>query len=183
MEGSAVVTEAVAEAEAPEAATEGAPDGHENDGPKFHLRQASPTDAVAVLKLLKRMHAESPVNLPEVSDAKALIGIVQAMLSGVFMLATDASGKKLIGALGVVRESSWFSDTEEFIDVGFYVAPEHRATGAAVGLVDAVASMTADRGYPLRIGTWSAGEDADVGLSRWFGQHGFTRAGGIYVRG
>lgn len=153
----------------------------ETEAPKILYRRAKPTDVVAILALLKRMHRESPVGLEPVDDAKSLLVLVQAIRDGRWFVAAANDGKKLIGVIGVVWDEPWWSVVSSPSDLSWYVLPEYRRMGAGTTLLRLL-NEEIPNGY-LRMANIAAGAELDDRMEALYWRIArLKRVGSLYMR-
>lgn len=140
-------------------------------------RQADVYDAVDILRLLVAMHSESPIALPAIHGAKALSAINQAIAEGHVEVALQDG--YIVGAIGGLAFSEWYSIENRMGDLFYYVAPECRASQAAVLLIKEFTNAADIRGLGVKVGTVT-GEDLEK-KDKFFNRLGFRRAGSHYI--
>lgn len=115
--------------------------------PRFTIDIAStdePTFA-AVFALLIEEHAESgfaPLNPRKTAEV-----CFRTLQQGMSLVARDADGT-IIGSMGLVRETFWYSDAEHLQDVWLYVTPAWRRRGVGTMLLKAARAI-ADASHDL----------------------------------
>ncbi len=140
------------------------------------IRQAGLGDAEALLALLTQMHGEAAVRHTPISPAKALAHIEAAISGGgVFITEID---REIVGSIGGVIATDWWSDTPVFGDKWFYVVPKHRRSRAAHLLFKAFSETARNRGLIRKAGVVD-GNEADR-KDRFFESFGLVRAGSTY---
>ena len=148
------------------------------------IRVASQDDASALLDMLREMHEEAAIEMPEINPAKTMMRIVQCIATGLVLVAVVDKTGEIAGSVAIERGNDWYADSLFFTDLWFFVRKGHRkGTGAARKLIDAV-KMTLDKHQPdaaLRMGVFY-GEDIER-TDLFFTRHGFTKAGCYFVRG
>lgn len=140
-------------------------------------RQATTFDAVIILQLLIAMHDEAPVNFAPVHEAKSLAAINQAISEGYVEVALQ--GEYVVGVIGGLVFTDWWSIEKRFGDLFFYVAPECRKSRAAILLMRRFIEVAKDAEMVLKVGS-ATGENID-GKDRFFTRLGFTRCGSHYI--
>jgi hypothetical protein len=99
----------------------------------MEIRSASIFDLSHICALLVRMHKESAFELSEIDPEKFSNAILRAVNSGVVLVAIEDG--RIIGSIGGLQSSEWWSKEPLLGDIWFYVEPESRKTQAAINLV------------------------------------------------
>ena len=144
---------------------------------KITTRQATTFDAVTILQLLIAMHGEATTKYSAVHEAKSLSAINQAISEGYVEVALQ--GEYIIGCIGGLVFTDWWSVEQRFGDLFFYVAPECRKSRAAHLLIARFKEVAKEAGYPLKVGT-ADGKDLES-KDKFFIRQGFTRGGSHYI--
>lgn len=141
----------------------------------MNLRIATHRDEDAIFGLLLYMHAE--VGLASLNEAKVRGRIRHVLTNGRAFLVEDEGN--LVGSIGCVPDSFWYSAAVELFDAWLYVMPEARASRAAAALIEAYKDEAARRGFPKpylgRMNVIDA-ERKDV----FFRRHGFEPVGSLF---
>ena len=140
-------------------------------------RRATTFDAVTILQLLVAMHDEAEAPLSSIHAPKALAAINEAIANGYVEVALQ--GDYIVGAIGSLVYCDWWSLDERVADLFFYVAPECRASKAAVLLLKKVIEVTGEAEATLKVGT-ATGEALDR-KDEFFTRHGFVKGGSHYI--
>ena len=144
------------------------------------LEQSS-RDITDLARLLIDMHASSGLALPPLNMTKVLQAVWECEQSGIVFVAERETDGGLTGAIGIVETPHWFSDETFLTDRFYYVRQEDRASGAAVGLLNAAKKYASILQKPLSVAVWN-GEDVER-KDRFFERKGMRRVGGIYLTG
>ena len=144
---------------------------------EIKTRRADTFDAVAILQLLMAMHEESKLPLSSIHTAKALNAINQAISEGYVEVALQDDF--IVGAIGGLLFTDWWSVEKRFGDLFFYIAPECRNSRAASMLMRDLIEWGRTRGHVLKLGTVT-GEDLER-KDKFFRRSGFTRVGCSYI--
>ena len=110
----------------------------------MNLRTADKGDEEAIFELLVRMHAE--VGLAPMDEHKVRARIRHVLTNGKAFLAENDAGE-VVGSIGCVPDSFWYSSAVELFDAWIYVAPEGRGSTAASRLIKAYKAEAARRGF------------------------------------
>ena len=117
-------------------------------GPALVLRLGDEHDAGALLALLRVMHAENgeaPINVDKVT---AHIGHV--LEQGVVIIAERDD--EIVGSIGLMKDSYWYSDATRLGDYWTFVHPDHRASRIAKRMIKQAKMEAQYRGLPLYLG-------------------------------
>ena len=114
----------------------------------MEIRQASIFDFSHICALLVRMHKESDVELSEIDADKFSSSVLRTINQGIVFVAIEDG--KMIGSIGGIKSSEWWSVEPLLGDIWFYVEPESRATRAAANLVKEF--MSAGQGMRIKLG-------------------------------
>ena len=144
------------------------------------LRTAEPLkeDVVKIYDLLMDMHKNTGLSLPKVHPPKVLQRIGHAISQGMVFLAERPSG--LVGALGVCKDTPWWSQQEHLADTFFYVKEGERHGGVAVKLLKAAQKYASAQERPLFINLLT-GKDL-FRKEMFLARLGFERVGSLYVQ-
>lgn len=144
----------------------------------IEVRRAEPTDAVAILNLLKMLSTDMAVSYPAIDDAHALHWIIRTMQSGIVFVATLK--EKIAGSVGLHPEQFPWNPTYRYLcDQWFAVHPKARSTAAAKQLIGACKAIADEFKAPLVMGVMH-GAKADL-KDRFIGMQGFTYMGGNFT--
>lgn len=142
------------------------------------IRRAIPTDAVAILNLLKTLERDMAVNYPLIDDAHTLHWIVRVMQTGVAFVAT-VSGK-IAASVALHPEQFPWNPTHRYLcDQWFAVHPKARNSTIAKDLIGACKSVADEYQAPLVMGAIH-GTKPDV-KDRFIGMQGFKYMGGNFT--
>jgi GNAT superfamily N-acetyltransferase len=146
---------------------------------KIEVRAPKPNDLPALLTLAQRMHAEGAYSfLPFDPRKVALLFVTCGATKGHFAAVAERDGV-IVGFLGGKLAPYPFCDELLATDLGFYVAPEHRASTAAVRLLRTFRAWARDQGAREVSLAISSGVDIER-IGALYQRMGFRAAGGIY---
>jgi hypothetical protein len=140
-------------------------------------RQATAFDAVDILKLLIAMHSEAKVDYSPVHEAKSLAAINHAISDGYVEVALQDG--YVVGTIGGMTFTDWWSTEQRLGDLFFYVAQECRKSRAAILLIEKFKEAAIRADMPLKVGTADGGDLERK--DKFFLKRGFTRGGSHYI--
>lgn len=140
-------------------------------------RRADTFDAVTILQLLIAMHSEATIKLSPIHESKSLARINEAISEGYVEVALQDG--YIVGAIGGITYTDWWSIEPRAGDLFFYVAPECRASRAAVMLMKKFIEVSKITDLDIKVGT-ATGEDLER-KDKFFKRLGFTRGGSHYI--
>ncbi len=112
------------------------------------VRLATKDDTKALFVLLSEMHKEMAIAPLHIE--KAALSIAEGIENGEVLVALDAKGK-LIGTIGVIETSWWYSDETHLSDRFFFTARSERGDEVGKALLEAVTMFSESRNLPLII--------------------------------
>ncbi|HEY4117563.1 MAG TPA: GNAT family N-acetyltransferase [Byssovorax sp.] len=136
-------------------------------------------DVHAVVALARRMHAEGAYAFLPFDATKVAASVVASAALADRYAAIAVRGGVIVGFLGGALTTYPFCNERLAHDVGFYVAPEARASSAAVRLIQAFRAWAVEQGArEVSLGV-SSGVEVDR-IERLYTRLGFRRMGGVY---
>ena len=114
----------------------------------MEIRRASIFDFSHICALLVRMHENTDFDLPEIDGEKFSNAVLRTINQGIVLVAIEDG--QMIGSIGGIKSSEWWSNEPLLGDIWFYVEPESRATRAAANLVKEF--MSAGQGMKVKLG-------------------------------
>lgn len=103
------------------------------------VRVATAADRPAIMALLRLQHAEAPiavVNWPKVAETVGLLCPDEKPKKAFGLVALAIDGGKVVGCVGLVFASLWWTDDLHLDERFFFVHPDHRKSRHAQRLVD-----------------------------------------------
>lgn len=102
----------------------------------IHVRRCTDKDMYQVLRLARKMHAESPLHsLYPFSVEKVTHLVESARASADWLAVVVVKDMILIGFALVAKTPMYFSDSDEVVDLAIYIAPDSRGGRAALLLI------------------------------------------------
>jgi len=143
------------------------------------VRDATTADILAIIRVLRSMHAEAHVRVFDFSAAK-LASFLQWLLEAPGGIALVA-GDPIHGVcLGMVQEM-WFGADKEAFNLPLYVLPEHRGGSSAVRLIEGYKKRASELGaHPDAINWVNNSGIAIDKTNRFIGKMGFIPLGGYF---
>jgi|TARA_R110002110_G_scaffold156032_1_gene350827 GNAT superfamily N-acetyltransferase len=143
----------------------------------MELRRATPFDVSKVFNLLKQMHSETEIRVSPINTKKLLDTINSAIHDGVVLLA-EIKGK-VVGSIGGMLGSDWWSSEEYLGDYWFYVRPESRNSKIAIKLVKAFIKIGNEASVIVKLGHVYSGDIERK--DSFFKRLGLVKAGSLYT--
>ena len=141
------------------------------------IRRAVPEDVSEIHKMLIDMFNRIEVPASPLSERKVLDVIKSAMEKGIVIVA-EVEGK-IIGSLGGMTNSDWWSEQKHLSDIWFYVSPDKRNSRAAVKLVKCFIKIGKEIKMKVKLGHYYSGDIERK--DKFFDRLGFVKAGSLYT--
>jgi hypothetical protein len=141
------------------------------------IRRAVPEDVSEIHKMLIDMYSRIEIPASPLSEKKVLEVIKSAMEKGIVIVA-EVEGK-IIGSLGGMANSDWWSDQKHLSDIWFYVSPDKRNSRAAVKLVKCFIKIGKEIKMKVKLGHYYSGDIERK--DKFFDRLGFVKAGSLYT--
>lgn len=144
----------------------------------MQIRRANILDISSILAMLYSMHNETELSVPEIVPEKLATKVNEAINRGVVLVALNDQNR-LLGSIGGLVSSDWWSEEKFLADMWFYVYPMHRSSSAAIKLVKEFLKIGKDAKLKVRLGHIFSG-DLDR-KDKLFERLGLTKAGCVFV--
>ena len=144
----------------------------------MQIRRANILDISSILAMLYSMHNETELPVPEIVPEKLATKLNEAINRGVVLVALNDQNR-LLGSIGGLVSSDWWSEEKFLADMWFYVYPMHRSSSAALKLVKEFLKIGKDAKLKVRLGHIFSG-DLDR-KDKLFERLGLTKAGCVFV--
>tara|TARA_R110002096_G_C14127666_1_gene681586 strand:+ start:59 stop:499 length:441 start_codon:yes stop_codon:yes gene_type:complete len=141
------------------------------------IRRAVPEDVSQIHKMLIDMYSRIEIPASPLSEKKVLEVIKSAMEKGIVIVA-EVEGK-IIGSLGGMANSDWWSEQKHLSDIWFYVSPDKRNSRAAVKLVKCFIKIGKEIKMKVKLGHYYSGDIERK--DKFFDRLGFVKAGSLYT--
>ena len=141
------------------------------------IRRAVPEDVSQIHKMLIDMYSRIEIPASPLSERKVLDVIKSAMEKGIVIVA-EVEGK-IIGSLGGMANSDWWSEQKHLSDIWFYVSPDKRNSRAAVKLVKCFIKIGKEIKMKVKLGHYYSGDIERK--DKFFDRLGFVKAGSLYT--
>jgi hypothetical protein len=141
----------------------------------MEIRRATEEDKVDVISILCQMHEDSEFELSAINPRKLHEIVIHTINDGVVYVAVKDS--EIIGSIGGLYSSDWWSNEKFLGDLWFYVYKEERNTRAGTGLIKKF--MEAGNGMQLRLGHVYGGDMERK--DNFYERLGLLKAGTYYV--
>ena len=143
------------------------------------IRRAVPEDVSEIHKMLIDMYSRIEIPASPLSEKKVLDVVKSAMEKGIVIVA-EVEGK-IIGSLGGMANSDWWSEQKHLSDIWFYVSPDKRNSRAAVKLVKCFIKIGKEIKMKVKLGHYYSGDIERK--DKFFDRLGFVRTGSLYTEG
>jgi len=143
----------------------------------MRIRRAEQTDVSELYNMLTDMHSQTVMPVSPMKKDKVMNMITLAITRGVVYVATEKN--KILGSIGGMSTSDWWSTDEYLGDLWFYVFPEHRKSNIAIKLVKTFINYGKEVKLKIKLGSVYSGD-----LKRkdsFFNRLGFVKAGSLYL--
>ena len=143
----------------------------------MRIRKAEQTDVSELYNMLTDMHSQTVMPVSPMKKDKVMNMITLAITRGVVYVATEKN--KILGSIGGMSTSDWWSTDEYLGDLWFYVFPEHRKSSIAIKLVKTFINYGKEVKLKIKLGSVYSGD-----LKRkdsFFNRLGFVKAGSLYL--
>ena len=143
----------------------------------MRIRKAEQTDVSELYNMLTDMHSQTVMPVSPMKKDKVMNMITLAITRGVVYVATEKN--KILGSIGGMSTSDWWSTDEYLGDLWFYVFPEHRKSNIAIKLVKTFINYGKEVKLKIKLGSVYSGD-----LRRkdnFFNRLGFVKAGSLYL--
>ena len=143
------------------------------------IRRAVPEDVSELHKMLIDMYSRIEIPASPLSEKKVLDVVKSAMEKGIVIVA-EVEGK-IIGSLGGMANSDWWSEQKHLSDIWFYVSPDKRNSRAAVKLVKCFIKIGKEIKMKVKLGHYYSGDIERK--DKFFNRLGFVKTGSLYTEG
>ena len=143
----------------------------------MRIRRAEQTDVSELYDMLTDMHSQTVLPVSPMKKDKVMNMIILAITRGVVYVATEKN--KILGSIGGMSTSDWWSTDEYLGDLWFYVFPEHRKSNIAIKLVKTFINYGKEVKLKIKLGSVYSGD-----LRRkdnFYNRLGFVNAGSLYL--
>ena len=143
----------------------------------MRIRRAEQTDVSELYDMLTDMLSQTVLPVSPMKKDKVMNMIILAITRGVVYVATEKN--KILGSIGGMSTSDWWSTDEYLGDLWFYVFPEHRKSNIAIKLVKTFINYGKEVKLKIKLGSVYSGD-----LRRkdnFFNRLGFVKAGSLYL--
>ena len=143
---------------------------------EIKIEAATLLDLTPVMALLFQMRDEGGQMVDETDWRKVAHTVTEQITQGLVFVARIESG--VIGSLGLVQSSEWYSTETVVGDLWFFVLPDFRKSKAAFQLMKHVSKLAKDNNKKLKVGH-VLGYNVDK-MDKFYGKLGFERTGTMY---
>jgi GNAT superfamily N-acetyltransferase len=141
------------------------------------LRLATVEDLSDLYMMLLVMHSGTIAGTSPVNSEKLTATISNALHRGIVLVA-EVDGK-IVGSIGGMETSDWWSDKLYLADLWFFVYKEHRKSRAAIKLVRSFLEIGRDAKVAVKLGHVYSG-DIDR-KDNFYERLGMSKVGSLYM--
>jgi GNAT superfamily N-acetyltransferase len=141
------------------------------------LRLATVEDLSELYMMLQVMHSETIDGTSPIDSEKLTSAINNALHRGVVVVAEIDN--KIVGSIGGVETSDWWSSEKYLADLFFFVYKEHRKSTIAVKLIKSFMEIGKKANMKMKLGHVYSG-DGDR-KDKFYERLGFVKAGSLYT--
>ena len=141
------------------------------------LRLATVEDLSELYMMLQVMHSETIDGTSPIDSEKLTSAINNALHRGVVVVAEIDN--KIVGSIGGVETSDWWSSEKYLADLFFFVYKEHRKSTIAVKLIKSFMEIGKKANMKMKLGHVYSG-DGDR-KDKFYERLGFEKAGSLYT--
>ena len=141
------------------------------------LRLATVEDLSELYMMLQVMHSETIDGTSPIDSEKLTSAINNALHRGVVVVAEIDN--KIVGSIGGVETSDWWSSEKYLADLFFFVYKEHRKSTIAVKLIKSFMEIGNEANMKMKLGHVYSG-DGDR-KDKFYERLGFVKAGSLYT--
>ena len=131
----------------------------------------------AITAMLVEMHNNAEIKLTKLNTEKLVNKINEALHKGIIFVVHDKNN--IVGSMGGVIVSDWWSDETHLSDLWFYVSPTSRKSNAAMLLVKNFIKLSKEAKLTVRLGHVFSGDVERK--DKFFERLGLIKAGSVYV--
>jgi hypothetical protein len=140
-------------------------------------RRANLFDVSAITAMLVEMHNNAEIKLTKLNTEKLVNKINEALHRGIIFVVHDDNN--IVGSIGGMVVSDWWSDETHLSDLWFYVSPSQRKSNAAMLLVKNFIKLSKEAKLTVRLGHVFSGDVERK--DKFFERLGLIKAGSVYV--
>ena len=141
------------------------------------LRLATVEDISELYMMLQVMHSETINGTSPIDSEKLTSAINNALHRGVVVVAEIDN--KIVGSIGGMETSDWWSSEKYLADLFFFVYKEHRKSTIAVKLIKSFMEIGKKANMKMKLGHVYSG-DGDR-KDKFYERLGFVKAGSLYT--
>jgi len=138
---------------------------------------ATVLDFSNLYNMLIVMHSETIVGTSSVNSEKLTNAISNALHRGVVLVAEV--NNKIVGSIGGMETSDWWSDDKYLADMFYFVSKEHRNSTIAVKLIKGFMKIGKNANVKVKLGHVYSG-DGDR-KDKFYERLGLVKVGSLYT--
>ena len=141
------------------------------------IRKGSSDDMFSIRDILLKMHSETTLSVPSIDMEKLTYHILYALKHGYVFVAVLKN--KVIGTIGGLVGSDWWSEEQHLSDLWFYVSPDNRKSTAGRRLIKEFINVAKDAKMKLKL-VYAYSCDIDR-KDKFYERLGFSKAGSLFT--
>ena len=141
------------------------------------IRKATVLDISSLIFMLSKMHEETELNVPTINSNKLVSKINDILHNGIILV--EVENNKILGSIGGMVCTAWWSDEKYLADCWFYVFPEARKSNIAKSLANDFLTIAKQAKMKARLGHIFSG-DVDR-KDNFFKSLGLVKAGSVFM--
>ena len=141
------------------------------------LRLATVEELSELYMMLQVMHSETIDGTSPIDSEKLTSAINNALHRGVVVVAEIDN--KIVGSIGGMETSDWWSSEKYLADLFFFVYKEHRKSTIAVKVIKSFMEIGKKANMKMKLGHVYSG-DGDR-KDKFYERLGFVKAGSLYT--
>jgi|TARA_R100001086_G_scaffold44639_2_gene19770 N-acetylglutamate synthase-like GNAT family acetyltransferase len=143
----------------------------------MEIRKAEKSDIKELYNILVCMHSETELPVDSICEKKLFMTIYSVIEKGIVYIAIEKN--KIVGSIGGMFNSEWWSLDKFLCDLWFYVIPKHRKSTAAIKLVKSFINDAKKVKVKTKLGHVYSGDIERK--DKFFERLGLVKAGSFYM--
>ena len=141
------------------------------------IRKATVLDISSIIFMLNTMHKETEIDVPKINSFKLVTKVNEVLHTGIVLVAIKDN--KLLGSIGGIITTDWWSEEKHLSDIWFYVFKDARKSNIAKNLIVDFIKIGKQAKMKIRLGHIFSG-DVDR-KDKFYERLGLVKAGSTYV--
>ena len=143
----------------------------------MEIRRATVLDLSALYGMLHVMHNESEHRVSSINSEKGTAAMSSVLHRGVVLVAEEEG--KIVGSIGGMEASDWWSSDKALVDYWFYVYKDYRKSTIAIKLIKKFMDIGKKANIKVKLGHIHGG-DTDR-KDNFYTRLGLVKAGSTYL--